>query len=241
MAHAICSPSSSERWFKCAASALLNYHAEYTVGLPAATGTLIHSITEMHLKDRINNMSLEEYWLDRTELIETFEIKVDQDMIDCAKVYVDYINKRKEELDATLLIEEKFTIDEISDKCHGTADAVLIGKDRIQVVDLKTGTWPVDPTRNKQLMIYGLGVLTKYGDENTIMELSICQPRVSKRTPVKTFEITAPNLVSWGFNDLKPAIEACFEENPQYVYGDHCRFCSAKDDCETYNKRARNL
>ena len=33
-------------------------------------------------------MSLEEYWLGKVQMVEDFEIEVDQDMIDCANVYV---------------------------------------------------------------------------------------------------------------------------------------------------------
>ena len=111
MAHAIFSPSSADRWFKCPASAYLNYQAEYTVGLPAATGTLIHSMTEMLLKDRLRDMTLRDYWLGRKEVVEDFEIEVDEDMVACAEVYVDYIQKRQKELGARSVIEEKVYLD----------------------------------------------------------------------------------------------------------------------------------
>ena len=107
MAHAIFSPSSADRWFKCPASAYLNYQAEYTVGLPAATGTLIHSMTEMLLKDRLRDMTLRDYWLGRKEVVEDFEIEIDQEMINCARVYTDYVKQRTDELNGKLLIEEQ--------------------------------------------------------------------------------------------------------------------------------------
>lgn len=235
MAHAIFSPSSSDRWFKCPASAYLNYSAEYKVGIPAATGTLIHEMCEMLLKGRLKDMTLRNYWLGKVQVVEDFEIEVDEDMIACAETYVEYIHKRKEELNAKMLIEEKVFMDEISTKCFGTADTILIGEDRIAVIDLKSGKWGVDVERNKQLMIYGLGALARYGDENTTMELTIVQPRGwHKDGPIRTYEISATNLVDWGYNDLKQATDACDEENPRYVAGDHCRFCNAKADCDTY-------
>ena len=134
------------------------------------------------------------------------------------------------------MIEEKVYLNEISDKCYGTADCILLSENRICVIDLKSGKWAVDPVKNKQLMIYGLGALTRYGGGNPdiTMELTIVQPKVSN--PIKTFEISAPNLVHWGFNDLKPAVDACFEENPQFVAGDHCRFCAFKPNCDTYKR-----
>jgi len=232
--HAIFSPSSSDRWFECPASAYLNYSAEYSVNIAAATGTLIHEMCEMLLKGRLKDITLEEYWLNKVVDIEDFQIKVTEDMIKCAEVYVEYIFKRKEELNATMVIEEKVFMDEISDKCFGTADCILIAEDRICVIDLKSGKWPVEAVKNKQLMIYGVGAFIRYGNENPdiTMELTIVQPRI--KNAIKTFEITTPNLLSWATQDLKQATDACDEENPQRVAGEHCRFCAAKADCDEY-------
>ena len=237
MTHAIFSPSSSDRWFECPASAYLNYSAEYTVNIAAATGTLIHEMCEMLLKGRLKDITLEEYWLGKVVDIEDFQIEVTEDMVKCAETYVEYIFKRKEELNATMVIEEKVYMDEISDKCFGTADCILIGEDRICVIDLKSGKWPVEAVKNKQLMIYGVGAFIRYGNENPdiTMELTIVQPRI--KNAIKTFEITTPNLLSWATQDLKQATDACDEENPQRVAGDHCRFCAAKTDCDEYKSK----
>jgi len=237
MAHALASPSSADRWFNCPGSVLANADMPYETSLAAANGTLIHHMTEMLLKDRLRDMTLRDYWLNRKEVIEEFEIEIDEEMINCAEVYVDYILKREEELGARKVIEEKVYLNEISDKCYGTADCILLAENRICVIDLKSGRMIVDPVKNKQLMIYGLGALTRYGGDNEhiTVELTIVQPK-DKRNPVKTHTISAPNLVHWGFNDLKPAIEACFEENPQFVAGDHCRFCAFKPNCDAYKK-----
>jgi hypothetical protein len=141
----------------------------YTVSQAAAEGTLLHQISEMQLKDRMENAMLETYWLDRTEVIEDFEIEINQDMIDCAKAYVDYVNETTERLDGKLLIEEKVSLEEISDKCWGTADAIVLGDNKIAVIDFKSGKWPVTAEHNKQLSIYGLGALARYGDEETTL------------------------------------------------------------------------
>ena len=239
MAHAIFSPSSADRWFKCPASAYLNYQAEYTVGLPAATGTLIHSMTEMLLKNRLRDMTLRDYWLGRKEVIEDFEIEVDEEMVSCAEVYVDYIQKREKELGARRVIEEKVYLDEYSDKLFGTADCILLAENRICVIDLKSGKWVVDPFKNKQLMIYALGALIRYGGSNAdiTMELTIVQPK-DKKSPIKTHEISAPNLLHWGDTDLTKAVIACDEKSPQYNFGDHCRFCNAKANCDEYKQKS---
>jgi hypothetical protein len=238
MAHAIFSPSSADRWFKCPASAYLNYQAEYTVNIAAATGTLIHEMCEMLLKGRLKDISLEEYWLGKVVDIEDFQIEVTEDMIRCAETYVEYIFKRKEELNATMVIEEKVFMDEISDKCFGTADCILIAEDRICVIDLKSGKWPVEVVKNKQLKIYATGAFLRYGnqDADITIEMTIVQPRL--KNPIKTHEISSPNLIHWANTDLKQATDACDEESPQYSFGDHCRFCNAKADCDEYKRNS---
>ena len=45
-------------------------------------------------------MTLRDYWLGKVQVVEDFEIEVDEDMIACAETYVEYIHKRKEELNA---------------------------------------------------------------------------------------------------------------------------------------------
>jgi hypothetical protein len=208
----------------------------YQVSIPAVTGTLVHQISEIIMKDRLDgDITLEDYWLGKVESVEDFEIEIDQEMIDCARTYTEYVQAKAKELDGKLLIEEQVSIDEITDSCWGTADAIILAKDKICVIDLKSGKWPVKPENNYQLMIYGLGALSRYGDTDTKIELTIVQPRgVKKEKAVKTWETTAENLVNWGYDFLKPRAEACFEESPGYVFGDHCKFCNGRSLCETY-------
>lgn len=235
MAHALYSPSSADRWFNCPASPSMSADVPYTVSLPAAEGTLLHQISEMQLKDRMENAMLETYWLNRTEVIEDFEIEINQDMIDCAKAYVDYVNDTTERLDGKLLIEEKVSLEEISAKCWGTADALVLGDNKIAVIDFKSGKWPVTAEHNKQLSIYGLGALARYGNEETELELTIVQPRAKDNLgAVRSWTVQAQDLVVWGYGELKTATDACDEENPRFNPGDWCRFCPARDKCDVY-------
>ena len=161
MAHAKLSPSGSKIWMACPGMPNLAMEVPYSTSLPAATGTLVHSMTEMLLKDRLENVTLQDYWLGRKENVEDFEIEVDEDMIKCAEVYVDYVNKRKEELNAKMLIEERVSMEEISEHIWGTADAILIGEKELEIIDLKSGKFPVDVENNTQLLIYALGALSR--------------------------------------------------------------------------------
>ena len=41
------------------------------------------------------------------------------------------------------------------------------------VADLKSGNFPVDVNFNEQLMTYSLGALARWGNENTVIEMTI--------------------------------------------------------------------
>lgn len=236
MPHAKYSPSSSKIWMKCPGMPSLMHQVEYKVGMPAAVGTLIHSMTEMLLKERLENATLEQYWLGKIECVEDFEIEVDKDMIQCAEVYVEYVQKRKEELNAKILVEERVSMEEISPYIWGTADAILIGKNEIEIIDLKSGKFPVDVEHNSQLLIYSLGALSRYGDESTTVTMTIVQPRTwHKDGPIRSYSMSAANLVEWGYETLKQATDACDEENPQFNPSDtNCRWCNAREVCDAY-------
>ena len=237
MAHALLSPSSAKIWMSCPGMPKLARQVEYKVGIPAATGTLIHSMTEMLLKDRLENVTLKEYWLGRTEHVEDFDITVDEEMIACAEVYVNYIKKRQEELGIKrLLIEERVSMEEVSSNLWGTADAILIADKFIEVVDLKSGKHPVDVENNAQLKIYGVGALSRYGSEDTTMQMTIVQPRGwHKDGAIRSTSMSAVNLADWAIETLKPAAEACEEDEPVYNFSEeNCRWCNAKSICETY-------
>ena len=223
---------------RCPGSAIPNAEAPNTSSFPAARGTAIHEMCEQLLKDRLDGITLSDYWLGRTVELEGFAIEIGQEEIDIAETYVNYIRQRTEELNGKLLIEEKVYLNEISDDCWGTADAVILGEgNRMVIADLKSGNFPVDVNFNEQLMTYSLGALARFGNENTVIEMTIIQPSKKsfhKDGPIRSFDIQAVDLVDWGFNILKPACEEAMGEDPTYNAGDWCRFCAYKPDCVTF-------
>ena len=238
MAHAKLAPSSISRVIRCPGSAIPNAEAPNTSSLPAARGTAIHEMCEQLLKDRLDNITLSDYWLGKTVELEGFAIEIGLEEIMIAETYVNYIKQRTEELNGKLLIEEKLYMNEISDDCWGTSDAVILGEgNRMVVADLKSGNFPVDVNFNEQLMTYSLGALARWGNENTVIEMTIIQPSKKsfhKDGPIRSFDIQAVDLVDWGFNILKPACEEALGESPTYNAGDWCRFCAYKPDCVTF-------
>ena len=252
MAHAKLAPSSISRVIRCPGSAIPNAEAPSNPSFPAARGTAIHEMCEQLLKDRLDNITLSDYWLGKTVELEGFAIEIGLEEIMIAETYVNYIRQRTEELNGKLLIEEKLYMNEISDDCWGTSDAVILGEgNRMVVADLKSGNFPVDVNFNEQLMTYSLGALARWGNENTVIEMTIIQPSKKsfhKDGPIRSFDIQAVDLVDWGFNILKPACEEALGENPSFhAYAsldesvkehteDWCRFCAYKPDCLTFQK-----
>ncbi|MCP3686010.1 MAG: DUF2800 domain-containing protein, partial [bacterium] len=133
---------------------------------------------------------------------------------------------------------------DISDDLWGTADAVILGEgNRMVVGDLKSGAWAVDVVMNEQLMCYALGCLSRWGNENTVIEMTIIQPNkraFHKDGPIRTWDIQAVDLVDWGLNILKPACDEAMGEEPSFSAGNWCKFCSHKEVCETYKSLEDN-
>ncbi|MAV07645.1 MAG: hypothetical protein CMQ88_00375 [Gammaproteobacteria bacterium] len=233
--HALLSPSAASRWMKCPASPVMSQDMPYQTSFAAVKGTIIHMMAETLLKDRLEDSTLKDHFLGETKIQDNFHILIDEQMVECAEIYVDYIFEREGQLKAKKLIEEQVTLEEINTNLWGTLDCALITKDVIEIIDLKSGSWPVE-ANNTQLRIYALGILERYPYVDAKVILTIVQPYSSdKKGPVKSFETTPESLVDWAFQDLKPAADACLESEPKFVFGDHCRFCLYKQDCQTYN------
>jgi len=234
--HARHAPSSVFRTLICSAWVSFTENLPYQKGNYAASlGTAIHEISETILKEQINNLSTEDHWLGQEMQVEGDAIVIEQKHCDWSKVYTDYVFGREKELNAKKFIEQRVDIKEINPDLWGTADIILVCDDLIEIIDLKTGTWPVSPEYNYQMSIYGLGALSRYGHEEMKIILTIVQPRSKKQ--IRSWETTAENLVNWGFDVLKPALEKCEAEEPIFVYGkDHCKFCPAKKICITYKQ-----
>lgn len=212
--------------------------------MAAARGTSTHEMVEALLKNRLDGISLADYYLGRTVDVDGFSFDITQDDIDMAEIYVDYINKRTDELNGKLLVEEKVNAPDISDDLWGTADAVILGEgNRMVVGDLKSGAWAVDVVMNEQLMCYSLGCLSRWGNEDTVIEMTIIQPNkraFHKDGQIRTWDIQAVDLVDWGFNILKPACDEAMGEDPGFSAGNWCKFCSHKEVCETYKSMEDN-
>ena len=155
--HSILGPSAHYRWSICPASPTKSAEYPGETSRAAVEGTIVHNISEMILKGKFKDIDPREYWIGQEIELEGETITVSPNNYDSAVFYVDYVKRRTEELKGTLLIEEQVEVTEIHEALWGTSDAIIIGKDRIAVIDYKNGRWNVEAEGNTQLKIYGLG------------------------------------------------------------------------------------
>jgi len=186
--HAKLSPSGAHRWSRCRGSVLAeslvpNESSEY-----AEEGTVAHEVAALTLKSDHKNA---EAFLGR--IIEVGDgpkknkYEVTQEMCEYVQEYVNEVMRAFDEMveegeDPVLLVEQRLDFSDyfgIPDQ-SGTGDAVIVGRTKIRVHDLKYGRGvAVYAEENEQLALYGLGALETYdltGEVETVV-LAIHMPR----------------------------------------------------------------
>lgn len=142
-----------------------------------------------------------------------------------------------------LLVEQRVDFSDVIgvENSFGTADAVILTPDELQIHDLKYGKGvKVDAENNEQLQLYALGALDQFSmlyDFKTV-RLFIHQPRLNH---VSEWALTVDELIAFGERAKEAAAEAvvvcsiaecegadtlpitCFNPGEK-----QCRFCKAK-------------
>jgi hypothetical protein len=99
-------------------------------------------------------------------------------------------------------------------------------------VDLKAGAGvPVSAINNEQLRLYCLGAYERYKDEFPEIKEArtiIVQPRLDSITEDQT---TISKLIEWGKYYVKSRAQKAYLGTGEFVPGDHCQFCRAKQQC----------
>jgi len=254
MAHALLSPSSSDRWFSCPGSINLieTLNIKSTVSKSAAEGTVAHRIGELCLSTDTYPAS----FLNQKMTVDGFEITVTQEMLDAVSVYVNYVDHYMSKLD----IDDTIDIDEITlnveMKCNltsigiagldgGTGDCVIINhRDNIlTVIDYKHGIrHAVEVDCNRQLRQYALGALLAIDEliiyEDWKIEIVIVQPRAfHKDGPVRIEVLSNDDLYKWKDDALIPAALRTKEKNAPLVASEsNCRWCPVSTCSARYKK-----
>lgn len=224
-AHALLSASSAHRWLNCppsavAAEAYPRQDTEFT-----REGTTAHEVAE-HVANG-GNPNLEE--------LRDWMPDVNQEMIECAKGYADYIQDQIQEPDALVMLEQRVDFSPWVPDGYGTGDCIIIQGDTMDVIDYKYGKGvAVSAVDNPQEMCYGLGALNEYGFAYEIerVRLHIYQPRINN---VSVHEMTVADLLAWG-ESIKPVAEQAAKGKGKYHAGAWCKFCPHAGRCRTLTK-----
>ena len=262
MAHAKFSPSGAPKWLRCPGALSLEEHAppeeESTY---AREGTDAHELAEKLLAVTLSGhdgAAVEDfntflaYCLDRyDEDMKDYVFEYSRNILAAAGLAEYYGEVDGEEgmilqaLDASSPIGE-LHIEEIVDfsdsiglpipeegsLAFGTADAVIVFDDRIEVHDLKYGKGVrVSAKRNEQLMIYAMGALEKFdimGDIDTV-KMVIHQVRIGQPDE---WECSVQELMTFA-SDLKRAVKLALSDEPPFYAGEkQCRWCKGKAICQ---------
>ena len=232
-AHALLSASSAHRWLACPASAVAaeaypNEGTEFT-----REGTLAHEVAEIVVKAQ--QEGLRPSFHNCTGWPEG----ADQEMLDHAYNYADYIQEQMRSDDAVMLLEQRVDFSPWVPEGFGTADCILIQGDAMDVIDYKYGQGvPVSATDNPQAKLYGLGALNDYGFAFDVkkVRLHIFQPRLNN---ISTDELTVDELLEWAEKTVKPIAAKAAKGKGGYCAGAQCKFCPHAGKCRTLDRTCK--
>lgn len=112
----------------------------------------------------------------------------------------------------------------------GTTDLLFVSPQLHHVADYKNGYVPVEIKLHKQMMMYLLGVIAKYG-ERPAYRITICQPNYDHRDgPIRTYDVTPQDI-----HDFELQLQWAVI-NRNFVAGPHCKktYCEHRGNCVTF-------
>lgn len=230
--HALLSASSSARWLACPPSARLEAAVPNTGSVYTREGTLAHALCELKLRNHFTVMTRRKFNADMKKL--KADELYNQEMEGYTDTYVDYVKEAAIAYPDTpsVTIEDKVDFGNWVPDGFGTADCLLMGGDRLTVIDFKYGKGnPVSAERNPQMMLYALGAYSKYQFfyRFETVKMVIVQPRVSDIP--NEYETTVKDLLEWAENTLKPTAALAFAGEGELHGGEHCTFCRVRGQC----------
>lgn len=232
--HALLSASGATRWMNCTPSALAEDKIEERTSEFASEGTYAHELGELKIKLAIDPTNIFLKKLISEKRKNKYYSKELEDHVDSYRDYViERFNAAKAKSSkAILLIEEKVSLKEYIPEGFGTCDIAIIYLDIVELIDLKFGKGvKVNAVNNDQLMIYGLGFISKFDllFDFSKIKLTIFQPRLDH---ISEFHISYDELIGYGIAEVKPKADIAIKGEGDYKAGTWCKFCKLKPTCK---------
>ena len=219
--HALLSPSAAHRWMNCPPSACLEREFPSSSSEVAAEGTAAHALCEHKLRKLLKLRSKRPQ--------SDFE---DDEMDRCSDDYVSFVQEQMGEIPSPMvLVEQRLDLTRYVPEAFGTADCIIVGGDRLHIVDFKYGMGVlVEAEHNPQMMLYALGALELLDGIYDIQKISVSifQPR---RENVCTWSLPKEELLRWARDDLVEKARLAYAGEGEYCAGEWCTFCRAAVRC----------
>jgi len=168
-----------------------------------------------------------------------------QELRDHVATSVDYAIERIEDArahckDPVIMDERRLDFSLWVPEGFGTGDLVIVTDGSVEVMDLKYGKGIyVDPIKNSQLRLYGLGAFNELCHLYDIfrVRMTVLQPRLNN---FGTEELPIEELLDWATYEVKPLAKLAWEGKGEFVAGDHCTscFCKARYTCPARAEQA---
>lgn len=218
-AHAKLSASASARWLNCPASVKMTADLPNGSSLFAAEGTAAHSLAELCLTTNT--------WPDAHigSVIEGFD--VDSEMAENVTEYVAYVRG----LPGDHFYEHRVDFSQWIPGGFGTADAIVIDRQHVTIVDLKYGKGVrVDAENNTQAQLYALGVMSDFNwlAQFETFTVVIVQPRLGH---ISEWSFSALELLKFASYAQERATLATSDYAPFGPSEKACQWCGAKGFC----------
>ncbi|MED1653881.1 DUF2800 domain-containing protein [Brevibacillus agri] len=230
--HALLSASGAHRWLHCTPSARLEATLPDTTSESAKKGTLAHEIAELKLRKQfVEPMGPRKFNTAMKKFRE--DPLYESEMEAHTNAYLEYVQAIVHAFSSPpyVAIEKRVDLSGYVPESFGTSDCIIIGGKQLHVIDYKNGQGvPVPAENNPQMMLYALGALQAYSMlyEIETVHMAIVQPKVWEQP--SEWSISAADLQAWG-ESIKPIAAKAFAGEGEYVVGEHCGFCRARDTC----------
>lgn len=237
--HAKVSPSSLKRTVACPGSLKINAEAGSHETKSTKEGTKAHMVAECFAREALG--------LPPDVDFKGIQGKT-KEMIEYGQDYANFALRIKHLMEGTSAYpiecdcERRVSCEEYIPECWGTSDLLLIGSDKISIIDYKYGVNQVEVAENDQLKAYALGVYLSVPEDRRFtiktVDTYIFQPRARYMRDGKeekgyygweTYDIET--IKAWALR-IKPIVEKALAGVDERMGGKHCMFCAAKDSCQ---------